>query len=107
MSKRILPTIKSVAKALMREKERWRGGPILRKGFDVRLQVLPGGTWHLYTGDPSDDYDHRGFWGEGFINSRTNCRALASELISEVSGEIAQSGYTDDEEDNPKSKEIW
>lgn len=48
-------------------------------GIEVRLQVREDG-WDIHTGDPQYDNDHRGWWGSGFLQRRTNSRELAKEL---------------------------
>lgn len=90
-----MPTIKEVAAELRAEK------PYIEDSFDdgegnvgidVRLQVLPSGAWALRAGDSSYDYDHRGFWGSGFLARQTNCRELARELIDQCAEHAAQCG---------------
>jgi len=54
---------------------------------DVRLQVLPNGEWELWTGDPSYDTDHRGYWGAGTLDAEASAlemRELARDLIEEA-----------------------
>jgi hypothetical protein len=68
---------------------------------DVRLQVLPGGSWQVHSGDSSYDQDHRGFWGAGSVSLDTDCEDLAAGLIDEAKDQAAQAGedVEDDEDD--------
>lgn len=59
--------------------------------LDVRLQVYPNGDWQVHLGDPQFDTDHRGYWGNGSIDSNTNCRELAVSLIEEARCDYYQS----------------
>lgn len=64
----------------------------LKKGqeCEVRLQYLPDtGESYVHCGDPSYDTDHRGHWGSGWIDGKTNCRELAKYLLSQVNDSIA------------------
>lgn len=54
--------------------------------YPVRLQVVDG-SWHLHSGDPQYDTDHRGSWGYGYAYysmTKTAIKALAKELITEA-----------------------
>jgi hypothetical protein len=54
---------------------------------DVRLQILPDGSWAVHTGDSSYDQDHRGVWGSasvpfsGRFDSMAMARALWNQCV--------------------------
>lgn len=58
--------------------------------MEVRLQVLPDGSWTVLTGDPSYDLDHRGYWGCGYLTKQTNCLDLARELVWQAKDHASQ-----------------
>lgn len=83
------PTVRDLTRWLVQEK--WSAFPSDDySDIDVRLQVVPGEGWSVHTGDSSYDLDHRGYWGAGSLDSRTNCRELARELIGEAADHMAQ-----------------
>lgn len=84
------PSIKDVAADLRDVKRAILGDDI--PDTDVRLQVESSGAWTIHTGDPCYDTDHRGFWGAGSIDRRTNCRDLACDLIDQAKDHAAQCG---------------
>lgn len=45
------------------------------RGIEVRLQVVDD-TYHVLSGDPQYDTDHRGFWGSEYIPVRTTKQEL-------------------------------
>lgn len=65
------------------------------RGIEVRLQVVDG-SYHVLSGDPQYDTDHRGFWGCAFIpvgygmNNHYKCnlerklKKVARELIDDA-----------------------
>lgn len=64
-------------------------------GIAVRLQVLPTKTppffeYRIWEGDPSYDTDHRGWWGDAFVQKDSNCRELAKDLIEQAADHAAQ-----------------
>jgi hypothetical protein len=87
MKKVPLPTIHAVSHNLREIKATLDRGDMC----DVRLQLLPSGGWQVHTGDPCYDQDHRGYWGDSCIDSRTNCRDLARDLIDQCADHLAQS----------------
>lgn len=53
----------------------------------VRLQVLSGGSWEVWNGDPSFDTDARGYWGCAYIpanGKRFNSHETARQLIEDA-----------------------
>jgi len=53
------------------------------RGIEIRLQVVDG-SYHVLSGDPQYDTDHRGFWGCAFLPIRPTTQDLkdtAEELI--------------------------
>ena len=53
------------------------------RGIEIRLQVVDG-SYHVLSGDPQYDTDHRGFWGCAFLPIRPTTQDLkdtAKELI--------------------------
>jgi hypothetical protein len=66
--------------------------------MDVRLQVYPGGSWALRTGDASYDTDHRGYWGAGSLAWDSDCEELAAALIDEAKDNAAMNGEDVDDE---------
>lgn len=83
-----MPSIKSVAAELAFAKRFYLGDDC--PDVEVRLQVTEGGAWCLHYGDPCYDQDHRGFWGAGSLDRRTNCRDEARWLIDEAADHAAQ-----------------
>ncbi len=82
------PTVKQLAKYLSAVKRAtsWSEDMADEEGnvnMDVRLNVQRDG-WTVNTGDSSYDQDHRGLWGAGYLDPRTNTRDLARELIEEA-----------------------
>lgn len=75
----VYPTIADLA-AELREVKLWceRG-----ENLCVRLQVSERG-WVLLTGDPQNDTDNTGWWGEGMLCRSSNSRDLARDLIQEA-----------------------
>lgn len=81
--------------------------------LDVRLQVIPGKGWTLWTGDSQYDTDHRGFWGSGSVpgrGHRFDSRELAADLIDQAkewrfreqsTGAIDFDFDEDEDEDDP------
>jgi hypothetical protein len=57
--------------------------------MDVRLQVHEDGGYSILTGDSSFDQDHRGYWGAGSMDRRTNCLDLARQLLDEARDDYA------------------
>lgn len=60
---------------------------------DVRLQVYPDCGWVVRTGDSSYDQDHRGYWGASSVSNtttKTECRAIARELIEQAKDHHSQ-----------------
>ena len=65
------------------------------RGIEIRLQVVDG-SYHVLSGDPQYDTDHRGFWGCAFIpvgygmNNHYKCnlerklKKVARELIDDA-----------------------
>jgi len=55
-------------------------------GIEVRLQVVDD-TYHVLSGDPQYDTDHRGFWGCAFIpvvRTEQKLKEIARELIDDA-----------------------
>lgn len=88
------PTITQLYKQLRAIKPRLWDHPHDGDPIDVRLQVVPGEGWALHDGDPQYDTDHRGYWGYGTIDPRTNCRELAKDLIEQCRDHAAQCADT-------------
>ena len=56
------------------------------RGIEVRIQVVDD-TYHVLSGDPQYDTDHRGFWGCAYIPVRSTkhkSKEVARELIDSV-----------------------
>jgi hypothetical protein len=93
------PSIKDVARELASSNRLWRLS-LDRDGWDqvgedsfldIRLQVLPDGSWALHEGDPQYDTDHRGYWGAGTLDGkRFNSREMARDLIEQAREQRAQ-----------------
>lgn len=83
------PSIKAVASRLRGAKyycdKQYNDG-----GVDVRLQVLEDGRWTVHVGDSQYDQDHRGYWGSGYVEKRTNCHDLAIDLLDQCRDHHAQ-----------------
>jgi hypothetical protein len=86
------PSIKNVA-SILRELNKVQipactcGHDECSGDMDVRLQVMPDGSWQVWNGDSSYDTDSRGFWGCGSIpanGKRFNARDTARQLIEQV-----------------------
>lgn len=93
-----VPSIKVLARVLAYKKrsadwtgiaDGWRKSDGDTPGYDVRLQVVEGEGWQIWTGDSSYDTDHRGAWGAGYLTRRGNTRDLAADLIEQVRDAIA------------------
>lgn len=99
------PSISSVRKALIQiqsdiRKIDWKsfrdsGSDFI--GTDVRLQVGRGSGgkdwWNLYSGDPSFDVSHLGYWGCSSISyKKQNLTKVAKDLIKEAKCHEAESG---------------
>jgi hypothetical protein len=80
------PSIEVVAADLIAAKQRLDAEVT---EMDVRLQVHENGAWAVRAGDASYDQDHRGFWGAGSLDRRTNCRELARDLLDQVRDDAA------------------
>lgn len=106
-----LPSVREVGKEL---RELSREFPEVDRGeadteIEVRLQVLPDGTWQVHYGDPGFDTDHQGYWGSTFILphiSRMEAEEAAHEMLSQVEDAIAQDegefhGDDEDEVEGP------
>ena len=71
--------------------------------IDVRLQVLPNGSWQVWWGDSQYDTDHRGFWGASSVpgNGRRFMSAdVAKDLIDqakELKATVGDDGDADGE----------
>lgn len=65
---------------------------IVHNGFlEVRLQWF-NGTWDLHWGDPSFDYDHRGYWGSTSLmgdEKPGDFTQLAKDLIEDMEYDYA------------------
>ena len=65
-------------------------------GIEVRLQVMPSGSWSVHYGDPGYDTDHRGYWASSSVpgsNENFDALDLAQELIHEAGDDAAQDGF--------------
>jgi hypothetical protein len=78
----MFPTIKDLASHLAHIKRAYFPSNDWEE-MDVRLQVR-GDGWQVNTGDSQYDQDHRGFWGAGTMDKRTNCHRLAKDLIDQA-----------------------
>ncbi len=58
--------------------------------IEVRLQVEGTNDWRVWSGDPSFDTDHRGFWGYGIVVEDTDLTELAGEMIGEAQDSHAE-----------------
>lgn len=80
--------------------------------LDVRLQVVPGEGWTLWSGDSQYDTDHRGFWGSGSVpgrGHRFNSEELAADLIDQAKEQQATGAvdFDDDEEEDEDDLIGW
>lgn len=78
------PSIRAVAEELMQVKQNMWLSHYECESMEVRLQVTESSAWHLWSGDPSYDPDHRGYWGNDIIDARSNCREVAKELLEQA-----------------------
>jgi hypothetical protein len=86
------PNIDDVAHDLREVNNNVRHDDPDEEGIDVRLQVYPGGSWAIRSGDSSYDQDHRGYWGAGSVpgnGRRFSARELARELIEQAREQYA------------------
>ncbi len=90
-----MPSIKAVAKWLADiKRDIVYSGEVDANGCDVRLQVREheegGMAWAVHFGSSDYDQDHRGFWGASSLDRRSNCRAVARDLIEQAAEHAAQ-----------------
>ena len=72
------------------------------RGIEIRLQVVDG-SYHVLSGDPQYDTDHRGFWGSAYIPVRTTkqeSKDTARELIDSVWEPYLEWVYENEEQEN-------
>ena len=57
------------------------------RGIEIRLQVVDG-SYHVLSGDPQYDTDHRGFWGCAYLpavkTTKQDLKDTAKELIDDA-----------------------
>ena len=57
------------------------------RGIEIRLQVVDG-SYHVLSGDPQYDTDHRGFWGCAYLpavrTTKQDLKDTAKELINDA-----------------------
>ena len=72
------------------------------RGIEVRLQVVDD-SYHVLSGDPQYDTDHRGFWGCAYLPVRTTKQEFkdtARELIDSVWEPYLEWVYENEEQEN-------
>lgn len=52
--------------------------------LEVRLHVLPTGSWSVCWGASDYDTDHRGFWGAASIELESKFKQVAQDLVDQV-----------------------
>jgi len=82
-----LPTVEELVKYLAHDRAdaaRWG------VAVDVRLQLVPGEGYNIWTGDPCYDTDHRGAWGDSTITEDCDLVEVATELLEGLRESLAQ-----------------
>lgn len=95
------PTINDVAAELRQINKQGLESDDADEGIDVRLQVMPDGTWTVNWGLSDYDQDHRGYWGSSSVpgdNRRFDSKAVARDLIDQAR-EHKATGEDEDEDD--------
>ena len=52
--------------------------------LDIRLRLQADGSFDVFSGDPSYDQDHRGFWGSSSIAVDTDLEETAHDLLNQA-----------------------